>query len=998
MAVICDDEDCEEHPYQEGPAAELEAVTGYTGKGHIVHLDIKESETNAEERTGDGINDFEDSSDSGTILGLPDHHHRCHQESSGGLEILPTGTIKIRKEGDGHSNGSTEIVADERTKRITTVGLETDEGVASVEVTDPAVVIVPETAIVETEGEGGHGRIHIHERRERVTIAEEDEIGIVGVHGVHGDHGVHEVHGIHGIHGGHGIYGTVVLGDTSEDGRIGGVVVDDFDNSGTILVSPRHHIPDQWIGIEGQGPSDGVISWGVADDIPSYIQDDMIIGSAPEPVVYIPQRRTAIVEPPPRPIAVTVPQEPVTMIQPAPCPVMVARPTPQPIIAPPMIAPAPIMQIPQPQPQMLIRPQPQPVAYRLPPRAQVIQAPPAPVYQPIVQPPAIMALPPPQLPPPQVLYQPQPRAIVPAMVAPAPVVAPTYGTYETIVPGAVGGVAGVGMRGVGGLGAIGGGVATGSGMGGIGGRPYSVASIYDDQSVVSIYERENYDINDATSIYDERSIVSIDGVGHGPVGYGGYPYMAGAGVVGASMVGGGMVGGRALPGMAYGHHMVSAAHVPREGLEAQHQARHMEQAEYIDYGRGAEEYNRNHQDMGPSDLPRYRSEESLDELVEGRQVFKQSVSISERDYRRLDQNDDRMDVNSEILVENRHAAFASDSVRTDTSYTESPYQEIQLEEGSEPLQELAIETYYDTTKSQLKVRESQGRLLSEMAFQSKKRQEQDQERETSSSLGYVVPRSPTFAAHGVSSLSLSLQSQSQNQPPTLNIPKPPSNPPPVRLLVSRGVPTPLLQAKGIAIPLRSPFHRHSPTPRSQPLDKTTHSEARAGNDRSDKDSEPILSTSSKNAENIMLLARNQTSNISATAALLGQEAASKARSLISGSALQSSNAGSRDFKRPGLSMSHSTPLHLSKAKEGQGGAVAQVVASTRKSRRKQSIPPMSRNHLHPAQLTEGITACWNNEFGGALEVFKKHSTVYPRWSLAAAEVIRPLRLLSQACC
>ncbi|KAG9069233.1 hypothetical protein KI688_010130 [Linnemannia hyalina] len=1009
-AVICDDEDCEEHPYQEGPAAELEAATGYTGKGHIVQLDIKESETNAEERTGDGINDFEDSSDSGTILGLPDHHHRRRIDDGldGRLEILPVGKITIRKgkEGDGHTHGSTEVIA----------------GVGSVDVTDPAVLVMPITGTADPqpsrpgvvvggvmegdgEGEGVHRRIHIHERRERVTIEEEDEIGIVGVHGVHG------VHGIHGIHGGHGIHGTVVLGDSSEDDRIGGVVVVEGDDSGSILIPPRQRVPGQWIDVDGQEPPEGVITWGIADDIPPYIQQEgVIIGSGPEPVIYIPPQRTAIVEPPPRPIAVAIPQEPVAVIQPAPRSIMVARPAPQPmIVSPPMVAPAPIMQIPPPQPRMLVRPQPQPIAYRLPPRAQIIQAPPAPVYQPIVQPPAIVAPPPPvivappppQFPPPQVLYQPQPRAVVPAMVAPAPVIAPTYGTYETIVPGAVGGIAGVGgvgMRGVGG-------VVGGGGMGGIGGRPYSVASIYDDQSVISIYEQENYDLGDVASIYDDRSIVSIDGVGHGPVGYGGHPYMAGAGM---GMVGGNMVGGRPLPGMAYDRHMVSAAHVTREGLEAQHQERHMGPVEYVDYDRGADEYYRNRHDMGPLDPPRYRSEHSIDELVEDRHVFRQSASISERGYRR-DYSDDRMDVDSEIIVENRHGAFPSDSVRTETSYTESSYQEVQLEDGPAPLQELAIETYYDTTKSQLKVRENQGRLLSEMAFQLKKRQQQEleQERENSPSLDQVAPRSPTSPVPGVSSLSLSLQNQNQNQPPTLNIPKPPTNPPPVRLLVNRGIPTPLLQAKGIMIPPRSPSHRQSPTPSNRPSDTTSNNEARAGSDRDDKDSEPILSTSSKNAENIMLLARNQKSDPSAstaaaTAALLSQEAASKARSLISGSVLQSNNSGSRGFERPGLSMPHSTAMHLGKAKDSQGGAVAQTTgaaavvatASTRKAKRKQSIPPLSRNHLHPIQLTEGIMACWNNEFGGALGVFKDHSTLYPRWSLAAAEVHIVRQLIS----
>ncbi|KAF9900409.1 hypothetical protein EC991_007361 [Linnemannia zychae] len=997
-AVICDDDDCEEHPYQEGPAAELEAATGYTGKGHIVQLDIKESSTAAEERTGDGINDFEDSSDSGTVLGLPDYPHRhggrrIEGSSSDKLEFLPVaGTIKVRREGD-HIHGSTEIGGNVGIVKVT------DDPTAVVIVPGngdidphPSGVVIGNGGVIVGEEEGVHRRIHIHERRERVTIEEEDNCGNVGVHGIHG---------------------TVVIGehDISDDSRIGGVVVVDGDNSGTILVSPRHRVPGQWIDVDGEGGPTGVVTWGIVDDIPPYMQDGVIIESRPEPepVVYIPRQRTAIVEPPPRPIAVAIPQEPIAVVQPAPSqPVVVARPPLRPMIAPP--APMPIMQIPPPQPQMLVRPQPQPVAYRLPPRAQVIQAPPAPMYQPVMQPPIAVAPPAPLLPAPQVLYQPQPRAVLPAMVAPAPVIGPTYGSYETIVPGAVGGVAGVGMRGVGGVGAVGGGVAVG-GIGGagvgMGARPYSVASIYDDQSVVSIYEQENYDV---ASIYDDRSIVSIDGVGHGPLGYRNHPYMAGAGVVGGAMigggmvgggmVGGGMVGGRALPGMAYGRHMVSAAHVPREAAET-NPTRYIESGDYIAYHPRPEEYNRNRHEPEHLDLPGYRSEADTHEHLENRHLFRDSTSTldRERDYRRRDLSEDQMEVESEILVENRHAAFPSDSVRT-----ESSYQEIQLVEGPAPLQELAIETYFDTTKSQLKVRENQGRLLSEMAFELKKRQQQDQDqeqqqrREASPSLDQVVPLSPTSPVLGVSSLSQSLQNHAQHQnqthPPTLNIPKPPTNPPPVRLLVNRGVATPLLQSKSIPVPSRSPPQRYSPTPRNY----NKNNEASAEDDRDDKDSEPILSTSSKNAENIMLLARNQKNDKAAnaaTVALLSQEAASKARSLISGSVLQFNNMGSSGFERTGLPMLQSTVKPpAAKTKEGQGQGIPAQVASTRKARRKQSIPPMSRNHLHPAHLTEGIMACWNNEFGGALEIFNDYSTVYPRWSLASAEVHIVRQLIS----
>ncbi|KAG0363864.1 hypothetical protein BGX24_004835, partial [Mortierella sp. AD032] len=208
-AVICDDDDCDEHPFQEGPAAELEAATGYTGGGHIVQLDIKESSTAAEERTGDGINDFEDSSDSGTILGLPDHPHhhldrgrRIEGSSREGLEILPVpGTIKVHR-GGGHTHGSIEIGGGVGSVEVTepvAVVILPGHGVVDKHPSQPGVVVVGDDGgIVEGEEEGIHRRIHIHERRERVTIEEEDVIGAVGGLGGHGVHGIHGVDGVHG--------------------------------------------------------------------------------------------------------------------------------------------------------------------------------------------------------------------------------------------------------------------------------------------------------------------------------------------------------------------------------------------------------------------------------------------------------------------------------------------------------------------------------------------------------------------------------------------------------------------------------------------------------------------------------------------------------------------------------------------------------------------------------------------------------------------------------
>ncbi|KAF9922496.1 hypothetical protein FBU30_007362 [Linnemannia zychae] len=980
--VICDDEDCEEHPYQEGPAAELESATGYTGRGHIVQLDIKERSSNAEERTGDGINDFEDSSDSGTILGRPDHRHfDCKEGSDEDLEILPVGTIKIYPKEKEYSRGSVEIIASEPSRK--SISKESENSTSTGVITDPIMSIELETDNADVlEGEDIHRRIHIHERQERITIEEDD-------------------FGIHSGHGCNGIHGTVVIGGSkiSEDDQLGGAVVVEGKNSGMILVPPRHPIPGQWVDIDDERPATGVITWGIADDIQPYTQDGVILETRPEPVVYIPPQRIAIVEPPPRPITVAVPQEPIAVVQPVSQPVVVARPTSPPVmIGPPL---APIVQMPPPQPQMIVQPQPQPVPYRLPPRAQIIQAPPAPVYRPIVQPAPVIAAPPPQFPPPQVLYQPQPRAVMPAMVAPAPIVAPTsvvapvpmvgaptYGTYETIVPGVVGGV---------------GAVARGAVIGdGINGRPYSVASIYDDRSIASIHELENHNIADIGSIYEDRSVVSIDGIGigYGPGGYVDQPYLGEAGGVSVAR-------GRALPGMAYNRRLVSAAHIPKEATEAQHM-RHAESNEYLYYENqhtADEEYR--HAGIEPLERDGYKLQVNARKVIKNPHLMAAtsteestySSSIPDSEFRR-DFSDDHMDIDSEIHVENRHAFYSSDTTRPET-----PYQEIQLEEGPMPLRELAIETYYDTTKSQLKVRENQGRLLSEMALQLKKQhqdQGQQQVRETIPSLpsDQVVPRASTSPALGISSPSLSLQNQHQ-QPPTLNIPRPPTNPPPVRLLANRGVSSSLSQARGTAVPSRTPSNRHSPVPRRRSTDMPNNER-----EVEDKDTEPILSTSSKNTENIMLVTRNQkriilsTNVVSpsvATAALLSQEAASKARSLISGSVLQSNSTGVKTLERPGLSMSQNTAMHLTKTKEtkNQGAATTSTApVSARKAKRKQSVPPMSRNHLHPVQLTDGIMACWNNEFGGALEVFKEYSTIYPRWSLAAAEVHIVRQLIS----
>ncbi|KAG0305997.1 hypothetical protein BGZ98_003130 [Dissophora globulifera] len=950
-AVMCEDDNCSEHQFQEGPAAELiDALgSGFTG-GNIVQLDIKETSTSAVEKIGDGINNFEDSSLPSTIRDIPTHHIG---DLTGTTSKTPRPVPTVEDKGSGNTfnrdNDSGEVQLE---GCIDSTRLELDIEVDMNQRPQPDALAIDD---IQAE-DAGRRRIHIRERIER-TLVEEEDIDIYDTRGpiLPGSGGQRHPSAI----------------------TVGGVVVIDEPSMTTVQPTGRSptSVPGQWVQIQDLEQPTGAITWGIVDDIPQSFEEGIYIDPAPKPIVYIPPQRTAIVDapqpqaitiaPPPEPIFAIDTSQPRQVILPPPQPVVRLQPAPQPVVVPQ----------PQPPPRMLIRPPPPPIVYAPPPRPVLIPPPPPIVYEP---PPRPVLIPPPR----SAFIQPQPVPIPvapaftvqPQVLAPAPpLLQSEYGTYETIVPG----------------------VPTGAGVMGGGtvplNRGYPVASIYGDRSAVSIYED---DIHSVASIYDDRTIVSINELEGGPavVPMGGpvprRPWMR----------------GQPLAAMGYGQsHLISAAHVPRQTeLMNQHVAR----ANDMDMDQESDLYLQRDHAVGRSTPLHYepyaeRNKFSDRSTIEHQHVPQYTDQAEQEPY--------YMGAEEQVSRSvNRHEQFPSDSANTEiSSYQEISLQEVPLQDSPLHLQEIAIETYFDTTKSQLKVREQQGQLLSEMAQQLKKRQQQIQEkqrqqqelqrlehvqREKESEQKQEAPQSKdylpsppssshaitevqTLPASPVSSLSRSLQLQQQQQqqqqrrsqsPPTFNIPRPPLSPPPVRLLANRGLTSPFSPPRGIPIPSSPPDqYRQQRAGMSGKADVP----ARAYDD--DGNSEPILSTSAQNTENIMLQARHPKSG-NAEVGFVSISLDNTARPTTL------SNPAHGKPPLPGTPMKVAAAATVASSMRG--------TTSVRKARQRQQIPPMSRHHLHPALLQEGIMACWNNEFGAALEVFKEHSATYPRWSLATAEV------------
>lgn len=952
-AVLCEDPNCKEHPNQGGPPPDVDLGPDFPqdlDRTKIVDLDIKESSTESVERIGPNAGGDYDS-DNGEVV---PSGRAIRRPELGAIEMdgsLDLDKIIGRHPHDGE-HGPREVHVRQRIEKTTIVESEdAPSGTGS----DGLVVAVDPNALTKLvpvplsppnepgdqdhiHMEGGR-RVHIRQRTERIMIEEQNELG------------------------GPAIVGGAIVGGTIVGGAIvGGAIVDN--QPGLIVgptvsttISPEPTMTGGWVGIQEQP---GVVTWGYATDVD---QPTMIV----EPTVYIPPERPVIVGQ--GPAIQTV--EPVMVIEeprPVAIPPRVVVPPPQPMIAPPpprIMAPPPRMI--QPAPQPMIQPQPAPV-FQPPPRPMIrppvrmmpqpqpqIMAPAPVIRQPVPR--AIVPAPAPIIPAPMPVVQPAPQYVAPipapAVAMPQPMVAAPseYAYYDDVGP-----------AGVGGYGA------------------YSVASIYENdvgnQSIVSIY--------------DDRSVASVyeyenqPGAGYRP-GYGpGY----GAGGLGAGYGPG--------YGPGYGRHMASAAHIGRtdspgplhrerrEDGEMYIENRHMPrqksppQGNYIDdmdtiprqqspsqrvldqqrFYHESAAYNENRHEPARQLSPRYL--EQAERFERGADVYLDNrPAQGQMSPRRADRPERQTYFQSEQhqrprnpqggaeetleYIASRHVSRSAATQNREPE--EESYQEMELGGGIGQVQELALETYYDTTKSQLKVREQQGNALAEKVFQLQHRSNE--------------PATPPLVTENIA-----LEPPTRPlpiQPPTFSIPKPPANPPPVRLLVNRGVGC---SSKPSSPPVQA--HHMSSFPKRY----SPNSIKQKRGSEEEENNTPILSTSSTKNETIMLQSRQQAKTepavplLPSTIAVDNSALAAKARPLISGTIATSPEAAS----------------------SVESSARHPPVTVGAKKRRKEHFPAMSRNHLHPSILIEGIWACWNNEFGMALEIFKEHAATYPRWCLATAEV------------
>ncbi|KAG0037783.1 hypothetical protein BGZ82_001869 [Podila clonocystis] len=932
-AVLCEDPNCKEHPHQGGPPPDIDLGPDFPqdlDRTKIVDLDIKESSTESVERIGPNVGGDYDSDNgevvpSGRIVRRPE---------LGAIDLdgsLDLDKIIGSRPHDGE-HGSREVHVRQRIEKTTIV--ETEEVPCEAGSNELMVAVDPNalTKLVpaplsppnepgdqdQIHMEGGR-RVHIRQRTERITIKEQDELGGPA------------------IIGGAIVGGAIVM--DNQPGLIVGPTV-------STTISPEQPMPGGWVGIQGQP---GVVTWGYATDVD---QPTTIV----EPTMYISPQRPVIVGQ--GPTMQTV--EPIMVIEkppPVAIPPRVFVPPPQPVIAPPpprIMAPPPRMI--QPAPQPMIQPRPGPTTASSNDPTRMIQ-------QPVPR--AIVPAPVPIIPAPMPVVQPAPQYVAPipapAMVMPRPMaVAPSeYAYYDD-----------VGTVGIGGYGAY---SAASIYENDIGNR--SIVSIYDDRSVASVYEYENQ-----------------PGASYGP-GYGpGY----GAGGFGAEYGPG--------YGPGYGRHM-SAAHIgrknspgPRERredgemfIENRHVPRQKSppQGNYINhldtiprqqspsqrvldqqrFYHESAAYNENRHEPTRQLSPRYleraeRFERGADVYLDNHhaqgQMSPRRIDRPERQtYFQAEQHQRPRNPQSgaeETLeyIANRHVSRSAATQNREPG--EESYREMELGRGIGQVQELALETYYDTTKSQLKVREQQGNALAEKVFQLQYRSHE--------------PATPPPVTENIA-----LEPPMRplpNQPPTFSIPKPPVNPPPVRLLVNRGVGS---SPKPSSSSVQALHHKSSFPKRYSP----NGIKQKRGSEEEENDT-PILSTLSSKNETIMLQARHQPkTEPSAPTVLLSATVvddsalAVKARPMIFGALATSPEAASSV---------ESTARHQPPVTAGA------------KKRRKEHFPAMSRNHLHPSTLNEGIWACWNNEFGTALEIFKEHAATYPRWCLATAEVHIVRQLIS----
>ncbi|KAG0333192.1 hypothetical protein BG004_000937, partial [Podila humilis] len=270
-AVLCEDENCQEHPRNLGGLPQdvdlgLNFLKGLN-RANIVDLNIKESSRASVERTGPGAEE------EGSVDLIHDGGKIRHPEL-GTIDL--NGSVDFDKligplhKNDG-ANGARELHVRERVEKTTVVESEdapecSHKGVAVIPVVDPSStsktvpvsLSPPNEPSDDIDMEGGQRRVHLRERTEKVTLEEEG--------------------GLRGVNIGIGAVGGAVLVENQP-----GVIAVDQDRPVPM--------PGGWVGIQEQ-PS-GAVTWGYATDI------DQPTTVVLEPTMVIAPEQPMVIEPGP---------------------------------------------------------------------------------------------------------------------------------------------------------------------------------------------------------------------------------------------------------------------------------------------------------------------------------------------------------------------------------------------------------------------------------------------------------------------------------------------------------------------------------------------------------------------------------------------------------------------------------------------------------------------------------------------------------------------------
>ncbi|KAG0239674.1 hypothetical protein BGW41_007557 [Actinomortierella wolfii] len=316
-----------------------------------------------------------------------------------------------------------------------------------------------------------------------------------------------------------------------------------------------------------------------------------------------------------------------------------------------------------------------------------------------------------------------------------------------------------------------------------------------------------------------------------------------------------------------------------------------------------------------------------------------------------------------------------DPPRTEDHEEEMEYLVQDLQAVPPQLRELSIETYYDTTKSQLHAREQQP--IPVLGFQDP----------ISAPVATTTTTAATATDASATTVTIDVDTKSTPEPiartavmtppPVLSFPKPPSNPPPVKLLANRGAAA-AVAAAAAAVSLKlepKPALRTDHPLHASPTEDSHH--APGIEPREERRTTFQLPLPSKDSPSVAAA----TAEVDVRSG--NKRPSSLARSLISQSILESGMSNNKNATTGGAS-SHDPNAATSMLLMPE--VKLRPRTKDRKVKRPKSAMPMSRHHLHPSLLREGVMATWNNEFEAALAIFEDYKEIYPRWSLAAAEV------------